>query len=330
MTFLAYQVSEQDDGMQANWIERSLDELPAGDVVIDVEFSSLNYKDALSASGNHGVTKSFPHTPGIDAAGSVVSSDDDAFKVGQQVMVFGYDLGMNTAGGFAKRIRVPAKWVLTLPEGIDAATAMSWGTAGFTAALSVLKLERAGISPKNGSVVVTGATGGVGTVGVLLLNHLGYDVIAVSGKSEQEQALLAMGASSVISREDLMAVAGKAMARPQFQAALDTVGGTVLEALIPQIQPEGAVSTCGMIGGVSFKASVFPFIIRGISLLGVDSVEIPVADKQAVVDKVAGPWRLDALEASTTEIGRGQLGETLTQILAGKGVGRYRLNLSKA
>ena len=328
MTFLAYRVEEQEEGIKASWQEFHTDSLPAGEVLIQVQYSSLNYKDALSANGNKGVTKSFPHTPGIDAAGIVLESTSSTINVGDEVIVFGYDLGMNTAGGFGQQIRVPANWVLKKPASITLANSMSWGTAGFTAALSVQKLERSGIQPSNGPIVVTGATGGVGSVAVALLAKLGYEVVAVSGKSEQAEFLKTLGAKSLVTREEILSSKGKAMAKPLYQAALDTVGGDMVSALIPQIQPEGAVSTCGMIAGIKIEASVFPFILRGVSLLGIDSVEIPVKDKQNILNKIAAEWSLP-LELLTTEIGRSELTETLDKIITGQGVGRYRLNLNK-
>ena len=328
MTFLAYRVTETESGMTATWESREDDQLPAGDVLIDVQYSSVNYKDALSASGNKGVTRAFPHTPGIDAAGVVVSSTDAAFKAGDEVVVFGYDLGMNTEGGYGQRIRVPSAWVLAKPAGISAAETMAWGTAGFTAALSVQKLERAGLQPSKGPVIVTGATGGVGSVAVALLAKLGYDVVALSGKAEQEAWLKELGANRVIGRDEVMALKGKAMAKPLYQAALDTVGGDMVSALIPQIMPEGAVSTCGMIAGIKVEASVFPFILRGVSLLGVDSVEIPQAEKQLVLNKAAGEWKLAGLETMTTNVTRSELAGILTKVLNGQGVGRYRVDLN--
>ncbi|MFP6791568.1 MAG: YhdH/YhfP family quinone oxidoreductase [Thalassolituus sp.] len=328
MTFLAYRVTETESGMTATWESREDDQLPAGDVLIDVQYSSVNYKDALSASGNKGVTRAFPHTPGIDAAGVVVSSTDAAFKAGDEVVVFGYDLGMNTEGGYGQRIRVPSAWVLAKPAGISAAETMAWGTAGFTAALSVQKLERAGMQPSKGPVIVTGATGGVGSVAVALLAKLGYDVVALSGKAEQETWLKELGANRVIGRDEVMALKGKAMAKPLYQAALDTVGGDMVSALIPQIMPEGAVSTCGMIAGVKVEASVFPFILRGVSLLGVDSVEIPQAEKQLVLNKAAAEWKLAGLQTMTTNVARSELAGILTKVLNGQGVGRYRVDLN--
>ena len=327
MTFLAYRVEETEQGMVASWQEQDVTDLPEDEVLIDVEYSSINYKDALSASGNKGVTREFPHTPGIDVAGTVVESSAEGFSAGDPVVVFGYDLGMNTAGGFAQKVRVPANWVLKRPADLSAAQAMSWGTAGFTAALSVQKLERNGINPDSGPVVVTGATGGVGSVAVAILAKLGYEVLAVTGKPEQQEFLKSLGANGFLTRDDILATKGKAMAKPVYQAAIDTVGGDLVSGLIPQIKPEGAVTTCGMIAGIKVEASVFPFILRGVSLLGVDSVEIPLAEKQAVLNKAAAEWQLDQLESMTTELGRSQLADILAKVLNGQGVGRYRLNL---
>ena len=327
MAFLAYRVEETDQGMVASWQEQDTAALPEGDVLIDVEYSSINYKDALSASGNKGVTRAFPHTPGIDAVGTVAESSSSAFSAGDSVVVFGYDLGMNTAGGFAQKIRVPAGWVLRRPMSLTAADAMSWGTAGFTAALSVEKLLRNGISPDSGPVVVTGATGGVGSVAVALLAKLGFEVVAVTGKPDQQAFLESIGASAFLTRDDILNVKGKAMAKPLYQGAVDTVGGDLVSSLLPQVKPEGAITTCGMIAGTKVEASVFPFILRGVSLLGVDSVEIPLTEKQAVLNKVAAEWQLSQLESMTTELGRSQLAGVLAKVLNGEGVGRYRLNL---
>lgn len=327
MSFLAYRVEEQDGGMLAEWQTMDESNLPKGEVLIEVKYSSLNYKDALSASGHKGVTRAYPHTPGIDAAGVVLESSNSQFKAGDEVVVFGYDLGMSTPGGFGQKIRVPANWVLTKPANLSLADSMAWGTAGFTAALSVQKLERAGIHPKGGPVVVTGATGGVGSVAVALLAKLGYEVVCVSGKPAKTELLKQLGASEVIGRDDIMAFKGKAMAKPLYQAALDTVGADMVSALIPLIMHSGAVSTCGMIAGTHVEASIFPFILRGVSLLGVDSVEIPLSEKQAVLNKVAAEWVLPILNNFTTDISRDELAATLAKILAGQGVGRYRLTL---
>lgn len=330
MSFWVYRVEESAKGMHGAWQRVDESYLAEAEVQIEVLYSSVNYKDALSASGNRGVSRYFPHTPGIDAAGVVIHSACHAFAAGDEVIVTGYDLGMNTKGGFGQRIAVPANWVVKKPHNINLATAMAWGTAGLTAALSVQKLECAGIRPEQGPVLVTGATGGVGSIAVALLAKLGYQVIALTGKAEQASFLQSLGAHSVVDREAVLAFRDKAMAKPLYQAVVDTVGGDMVSALIGQIQPEGAISTCGMVAGTRVEASIFPFILRGVSLLGVDSVEIPLADKQAAWDKIADAWALAGIEQQVTEIGRSELTASLERLLAGQAVGRYRLNLQKA
>ena len=327
MSFRAYRVSEENGQYVGQWQELDEQALPAGDILIEVHYSSLNYKDALSASGHKGVTKAYPHTPGIDAAGIVLEGTAD-FPAGSEVVVFGYDLGMNTAGGFAEKIRVPASWVLHKPQALSMADSMAWGTAGFTAALSVQKLLAVGVAPEKGAVVVTGATGGVGSVAVALLAKLGFEVLAVTGKAAQADFLQALGAKDVLSRETVLAAAGKALAKPLYQAALDTTGGDMVSALLPQIQNEGALSTCGMLAGTQVSTSIFPFILRGVSLLGVDSVEIPRAEKQRILDKVASDWALPNLNSLTVDVTPEQLSKSLERIRSGQGVGRYRLKLN--
>jgi acrylyl-CoA reductase (NADPH) len=301
-----------------------------GEVLIKVQYSSVNYKDALSASGNPGVTRNFPHTPGIDAAGTVVSDSTGQFSEGAEVVVFGYDLGMNTCGGYGEYIRIPAAWVLNKPAELSFEDAMRWGTAGYTAALSVEKLLKADIRPDAGKVIVTGATGGVGSVAVALLAKLGFSVVAVTGKADATEWLLNIGASEVLNRADLLPMAAKPMTRPLYQAGIDTCGGNMISAVLPQLQYGGALTTCGMVAGAEFSASVFPFILRGVDLLGVDSVEVPQTQKQLLVKKIATDWQLPSLVDFTTTIGRSELPIVLANILAGKGQGRYLLDLAKA
>ncbi|CCK76214.1 Alcohol dehydrogenase [Oleispira antarctica RB-8] len=301
-----------------------------GEVLIKVQYSSVNYKDALSASGNRGVTRSFPHTPGIDAAGIVVTDASGQFSEGTEVVIFGYDLGMNTCGGYGEYIRVPATWVLIKPENLTFEDSMRWGTAGFTAALSVEKLLKAGIKPDAGKIIVTGATGGVGSVAVSLLAKLGFEVVAVTGKEAAKDWLLNLGATEVLNRADLLPMAKKPMTRPLYQAGVDTCGGDMIAAVLPQLNYGGALTTCGMVAGSDFSASVFPFIIRGIDLLGVDSVEIAQTHKQLLIKKVADEWQLPTLADFTKTIGRSELPAVLADVLAGKGQGRYLLDLAKA
>ncbi len=326
-TFKAFWVEEKEDGFQRSIIERTVGDLPSGEVVIKVEFSSLNYKDALSASGNRGVTRNYPHTPGIDAAGTVESSTDPHFHPGDPVIVMGYDLGMNTAGGFAEKVRVPADWVIRRPEQLSAEDAMVFGTAGFTAAMCVDTLLQVGIAPEQGPVLVTGATGGVGIVAVWLLSNLGFKVIASSGKSDQNDLLKSVGATEVVGRDSLLENAKRPMNKPQWAAAVDTVGGDVLSNVIKSIQYGGSVACCGMVAGPEINTSVFPFILRGVNLLGVDSVELPLDVKQDIWSMIGKQWLFPNFsqfkQATTHGIGLDQLSDAIDQVLAAKHSGRY-------
>ena len=259
MSFRAFRVEKNETGFTRSVVERDVDDLPAGEVVIAVEYSSLNYKDALSATGNPGVTRVFPHTPGIDAAGSVLTSSDSRFASGDTVVVIGFDLGMSTAGGFAERIRVPASWVVKLPEGLSAQESMRIGTAGFTAAECVQKLERAGMSPNSGPVLVTGATGGVGSVAVKLLATLGYEVAAVTGKPEQHEFLRELGASELLTREQASEGADKPLLAERWGGVVDTVGGDILFNGVKSLRYGCSVAACGLVAAPQFAASVLWF-----------------------------------------------------------------------
>jgi len=325
--FKAWRVEETEDGFKGSVQTRKVADLPEGDVLVRVTHSSLNYKDALSASGNRGVTRTYPHTPGVDAAGEVVASSADSVVPGSQVIVTGYDLGMNTDGGFGEYIRVPAEWCVPMPSGWDARTAMIYGTAGLTAGLCVQKLLRMGATPEQGKVAVTGATGAVGTVAVELLANLGFDVVAISGKADHAAQLRELGAAEVVGR-DALSEEKKPLLRPVFANAVDTVGGTPLAELLKRIQPGGSVAICGLVAGPQLATTVFPFILRGVNLLGVDSVEIPRADKEAIWQKLAGPWKCPKTEASARDIGRSQLDACLKAFLAGTSSGKLVLDHS--
>jgi acrylyl-CoA reductase (NADPH) len=326
--FQALLVSEHADGsFTQQLVARDIADLPAGEVLVRVQYSSLNYKDALSASGNRGVTKAYPHTPGIDAAGIVEQSSVSEFAVGDEVIVTGYDLGMNTPGGFAQYIRVPAAWLLKRPQGLSLREAMLLGTAGLTAALCVAKLEQAGLTPDAGTVLVTGATGGVGSIAVALLASLGYQVAAATGKPEQAEFLQRLGASQVVSRSSLEQGADKPMLKPQWAAAVDTVGGELLFNVVKSLQYGGSVACCGLTAGVAFKANVLPFILRGVNLLGVDSVELPLVVKASMWDKLSLQWKLSNLEALAHEVSLAQLPAAIEQMLAAQASGRVLVKL---
>ncbi|QQP82331.1 YhdH/YhfP family quinone oxidoreductase [Bacillus sp. TK-2] len=303
-------------------VEREVSSLPEGDVFIQVHYSSLNYKDALSATGNKGVTRTYPHTPGIDAAGEVVSSEDNSFKAGDQVIVTGYDLGMNTSGGFGEYIRVPSSWVVPLPEGMSLKESMMYGTAGFTAALSVYKLIGAGIKPNMGDVLVTGATGGVGSVAVSILSKLGFNVVGATGKMEEEDMLLRLGAKKVIHRAELNDESGRPMLKGIYAGVIDTVGGRMLETALKTVKYGGCVTTCGHVAGQELQTTVYPFILRGISLLGIDSVQCPADVRSDVWTLLANEWSNKELRSYTGECTLEELEEKFTLILQGKLKGR--------
>ncbi|EQM75520.1 YhdH/YhfP family quinone oxidoreductase [Pseudomonas stutzeri] len=327
-SFLALQARENASGrFETQVVERNIDELPAGEVLIRVSYSSLNYKDALSASGNRGVTRNFPHTPGIDAAGVVTESSVSEFCAGDEVIVTGYDLGMNTAGGFGQYIRVPAAWVIKRPAGLSLREAMALGTAGLTAALCVDKLEQAGLEATDAPVLVTGATGGVGSIAVALLASLGYHVAAVTGKPDQAGFLTGLGAKQVLERSALQAGTDKPLLREQWAGAVDTVGGDILFNVVKSLQRGASVACCGLTAGTNFQASVLPFILRGVNLLGVDSVEIPLVVKASMWDRLSVQWKLPNLDALAKEITLAELPAAIAQMLNGQQAGRMLVRL---
>lgn len=325
--FKALLVSEENGAFVPRVVERDTSELPGGDVLVRVQYSSLNYKDALSASGNRGVSRNYPHTPGIDAAGVVEDSRVAEFAVGDEVLVTGYDLGMNTSGGFAQYIRVPAAWLIKRPAGLSLRESMLLGTAGLTAALCIDKLEQAGLTPEAGQVLVTGATGGVGSIAVALLARLGYSVAASTGKAEQSEFLRQLGAQQIVLRSELQEGTDKPMLKERWAAAVDTVGGDILFNVVKSLRYGGSVACCGLTAGVGFKGSVMPFILRGVNLLGVDSVELPLVVKASMWDKLSVQWKLGNLDGLAREVKLEALPEAIEQILAGKLVGRVLVNL---
>ncbi len=329
-TFKALIVREQGDGSFQRSIESmEASSLPEGDVIIKVEYSSLNYKDALSSTGNRGVTRKYPHTPGIDAAGVVISDTSGKFQPGQQVLITGFDLGMNTHGGFGEYIRVPSAWVVLLPESLSMEEGMIYGTAGFTAALSVNKLVNYGIKPEDGPILVTGATGGVGSLAVSILHKLGYSVTALTGKAQAKDMLVKSGASEIISREELLENAHRALLKEQWAAVIDTVGGNILEAAIKSTKYSGCVTCCGNVVSPSLEITVYPFILRGVALLGVDSGECPMHIRTEVWQRLAGQWKPENLEANAREISLSEVSENIDLILKGQLKGRTVINLNK-
>ncbi len=323
--FKALRVIEKEDGYIRRIEKRRISDLPEGDTLVKVQYSSLNYKDALSSVGNKGVTRSYPHTPGIDAAGIIMESENPEFSQGEEVILTGYDLGMNTDGGFGQYIRVPSQWIVKKPRGLDLKESMVYGTAGFTAALSVYKLTK-DVDKNAGEVLVTGGTGSVANIASKILVKLGYQVVVATGKADTEtQELLSLGVKSVIPREEIQDEKNKAMLKSRWAGVIDTVGGNTLADVIKSIGYDGAVTTCGNVGGDKFESSVYPFILRGVTLYGIDSVQCPKELRLKIWEKLAGDWKADNLSAMVEVVNLEEIEEKMDAMLAGKKVGRIIL-----
>jgi alcohol dehydrogenase len=325
MNFKAFVTEETEKGFTSSIKERSLNDLPAGDVLIKVLFSSLNYKDALSASGNKGVSRNYPHSPGIDAAGIVEESNSDDFSNGDEVIVTGYDLGMNTSGGFSQYIRVPKEWIIKKPDNFNLEESMAFGTAGLTAGLCVRKILLNGIKPEDGDIFVTGATGGVGTVAVMLLSKLGFNVIAITGKENQTDLLLSLGAKEVVNRSEFEGEMKSPLSKPRWAGGVDAVGSDILSNLITATHQRAAIACCGMVGGINLNTSIFPFILRGLSLLGVDSAETLIEVKKEIWHNFATDWKLEKINDQIKDVSLEELDLEIKKILKGEQVGRIRI-----
>lgn len=323
--YKAFFTQETESGFSNSIENLSIADLEENDLLIKVSYSSLNYKDALSASGNKGVTRTYPHTPGIDAVGEVVKSNSSDFKDGDKIIVTGYDLGMNTYGGFGQYISIPATWAISLPNELSEAEAMSIGTAGLTAGLCVRKLLQNDLTPDSGDVLVTGASGGVGSVAVMVLSKLGFNVVALTGKQDQVDYLESLGASSVIIRSQ-MEEQGKPLQKGIYQGGVDTVGGNILSNFISQTSQRGAITCCGNVASDKLETSIFPFILRGVTLIGIDSAESLLEVKKEIWNNFSNDWKID-LEKITKEVFLESLSDEVEKILKGNQVGRIRVNL---
>jgi acrylyl-CoA reductase (NADPH) len=323
MSFSALVTDKDAAGAVASQVE-VLNEarLPEGNVTVDVEWSGLNYKDGLCLTGAAGLVRTYPHVAGIDFAGTVSASEDARYKAGQEVILTGWRVGETHWGGYAQKARLDADWLVPLPEAMTTRTAMVLGTAGLTAMLAVNRLEAAGLTPAAGEVLVTGASGGAGSVAVMLLARLGYSVAVVSGRPELGDDLKRLGAATVISREDFLAGPDRPMESARWAGAVDAVGGAILGRLIKQVKPGGAVAAFGNAAGIEFTTSVLPFIMRGVSLIGVDSVMQPYAARVSAWARLAEIFDAAAYETLVTEIGLTGLPDAAKQVLAGKVHGR--------
>ena len=327
-TFSAFIVEEKEPKNFSMKVgTRSVQDLPIGELLVKVHYSSLNYKDALSATGQFGITKKYPHTPGIDAAGEVVESAVSAFKPGDKVIVTSYDLGMDTPGAFGQYIRVPSAWALPLPEGLSLKESMILGTAGLTAGMMIRKLIGNGVKPEEGDILVTGATGGVGSIAVAILAKLGFQVVAATGKASEKGFLTGLGASRIIGREEVLAGLDQPLMEERWSGVVDVVGGDMLAAAIKSTRYNGSVACCGLVGSLELPLNVLPFILRGVSLLGVDSVQCPMGPRKLVWEKLAGEWKPNHLESISMECTLKNLEQEIHAILKGALRGRIVINL---
>ena len=324
--FSAFRVFEEDGKVQGRVVPATLDELSAGDVVINAACSSVNYKDALAGTGAGKIIRRFPLVGGIDVAGTVASSSDPRFHDGQAVLVTGFDLGVAHDGGYAGVARVPGDWVVAIPTGLGAWDAMAIGTAGFTAALSIVDMEQNGLTSGQGPVIVTGATGGVGSLAVQMLAARGYQVTALTGKDSEHEFLRSLGATDVLSRHGLQ-MGHRPLEKPLWAGAVDVVGGETLAWLTRTVMYNGCIANSGLTGGTDLKTTVLPFILRGVKLLGIDSVMCPMAKRVDVWRRLATDLKPAHLRATVTDIGLDDLPKAFATLLAGAARGRYVVNL---
>ncbi|MYL18512.1 acryloyl-CoA reductase [Halobacillus litoralis] len=320
--FKAFVVNKTEDDFTADIQSLTLNDLPEGDVTIQVHYSSVNYKDGLASIPQGKIVQSYPFVPGIDLAGTVVSSDDSRYEEGQKVIVTSYELGVSHFGGYSEYARVPGDWIIPLPENLSLSEAMVFGTAGFTAALSVHKLEQAGVKPEDGSILVSGATGGVGSMAVAMLKKRGYHVTASTGKESEHDYLKHLGAQDIIPREELSPEKVRALSKQRWAGAVDPVGGKTLATILSETKYGGAVAVSGLTAGTSVPTTVFPFILRSVNLLGIDSVYCPIETRKTIWNRIADDLKPEGLDEMKNEITFDQLPQTLSDILEGKTRGR--------
>lgn len=327
-TFRALVVNREKDQVVANIREMTFEELPEGEVTIRVAYSCVNYKDGLAAIPEGRVVKTYPIVPGIDLAGTVVASRDPRFKEGDEVLATGYELGVSRHGGFSQYARVPADWVVPVPEGLTLKEAMAYGTAGFTAALSIHRLEAHGVTPEKGPVLVTGATGGVGSLAVAMLAKIGYEVTASTGKDSEHAYLQKLGAANIVSRSSLSPEKIRPLDRQLWAGAIDPVGGKSLAYILSTTKYGGSVAVSGLAGGAELPTTVHPFILRGVNLLGIDSVYCPMDLRVRLWQRMASDWKPDGLlDEVISEVGLDELPGVLTSVLEGRHRGRTIVRL---
>ena len=325
MEYRALVTSEENKTFINSITKKDTVDLPDNDTLIKVKYSSLNYKDALSASGNKGVTRNYPHIPGIDAAGVIEETSGNKYKSGDEVIVTGYDMGMNTYGGFGEYIKVPQEWIVKKPDNLTLSESMAFGTAGLTAGLCLRKLLTHGLKPEDGNVFVSGVTGGVGIISLMLFKKLGFSVSAITGKLDQEEFLKSLGANEVIDRNTLDLDLISPLQQPLYSGGIDAVGGKILANLICSTSQRAAISCCGMVGGLSLDTSIFPFILRGLSLFGVDSAESLIDVKEEIWNNFSSVWKLENIDENIKDISLDELPGEIDKILKGEQIGRVRI-----
>ena len=322
-------VSQADNGeINRDISERAAPEVQPGNVVVRVRYSSLNYKDALAATGNRGVVRQLPLVPGIDAAGEVLDAGDSDFQVGESVMVFHSSLGTERDGGYSELLEVPAGWVYRIPQTMSVRQVMVYGTAGFTAAQSIDQLLAHQVSPDRGPIIVTGATGGVGIFAVQMLSKLGFQVTAVTGKPEQHDRLIQLGASEILDRRAVVDESKRPLLAGKWAGGIDTVGGETLATVLRATRPGGCITACGLVGGVELPLTVYPFILRGVTLQGIDSAGISYEERSRIWDRLATEWAVADLDSLASEVALEELEEPIEAILAGNIAGRVLVAVS--
>jgi acrylyl-CoA reductase (NADPH) len=326
--FKAFVVSKTEDGKFHHSVEiRYVENLPKGDLLIRVHYSSINYKDCLSCIGNLGVTRHFPHTPGVDVAGIVEESTVDQFRPGDEVIIISQGLGTNIPGGFGQFVRAPANWAMKLPKGMSLHESMVFGTAGFTSALAIQALQHNGLHPKSGPIAVSGASGGVGSIAIAILSHLGYEIIAVTGKNKSREYLTKIGANEIIYREDLDLQSNHNLLKPEWAGAIDSLGGSTLSTLLKKCNERGTVVAVGNADSQHLDLTVLPFILRGIKLTGIFAEGTHMKNRHEIWGQMANEWKPALIKDLARTIQLESLSDTVKKILAGENSGRVVLSL---
>ena len=325
MTYKGYLVEEIDGSYVGSVKDIDIPEINDGNVLIKVNYSSLNYKDALASSGAKGVVKSYPFVPGIDVAGEVIESKSSKFSEGDKVLATGYKIGMSEFGGFGEIVHLPDNWIIKMPKNLSSYDAMTYGTAGLTAAASVKKITDL-CNFNSGPALVSGATGGVGSISVGILSKLGVEVHVITGKPDEAEVLSKMGAIKIIPRDDFMSEPVRALDKGIYNSAVDTVGGDILSNLIPSMKYGGVITCCGNVAGPSFNATVYPFILRANHLVGIDSAETPISIKSEIWSKFSSEWYIDDIDNLYKSVSINEIVTEIEKILNGEQVGRVILS----